>query len=90
MSQLRKMKTGEWPVAVLNNRDFNHSQWNRQHRLPLTTQSNATARGYRKMKARQLLRLLNSGKLTGTAAAAVERDYAKELKQLRKGARDNT
>jgi hypothetical protein len=75
-----KAQIGELPVPVVRH-GFSFAAWNRKDKGKHPILS-ATAKGYRKQKARLLWSRIQSGKLTGPGAEAVRRDYAKEFVRL--------
>ena len=78
-----KMKLGPLPDHVGG--ASSHKRWVEQHRSAAhSTLSGATVDGYRMRKARILSRLIDSGRLDAQTVTAVERDYARELRAIRR------
>ena len=76
-------KIGELPQWAPKDK-FNNAKWLLGRHAEVNNCTNATVKGYRERRARQLLAQLDAGRLAPSAAAGVERDYAKELSKLRK------
>lgn len=79
------IKVGELPRPAVDGK-FSYNKWNRldKGKHPILS---ATSKKYREQKARLLLRKIETGALTGPGREGVERDYARELARLRKGAK---
>tara|TARA_R110000868_G_scaffold117108_10_gene311156 strand:- start:89 stop:370 length:282 start_codon:yes stop_codon:yes gene_type:complete len=78
-----KMKLGSFPDHVGG--ASSHKRWVQEHRSRAdSTLSSSRVDGYRMRKARILSRLIDNGQLGAQTVTAVERDYARELRAIRR------
>ena len=82
----RHLMTG-LPPASPSSDGYNIVKAMRGRAVDLTNQTCPKAKGFRLRKARQLLAIINAGRLAPSAVAGIERDYARELAKLRKAAK---
>ena len=78
-----KMKLGPFPDHVGG--ASSHKRWVQENRSAAhSTLSGATVDGYRMRKARILSHRIDAGTLEPQTVTAVERDYARELRAIRR------